>query len=111
MPVLVEHSAFWGSRVMKLVRCNACTADGEWVGSAPGRVWSLKEFGDGSQGVTDVREEHKQSVQEAGEAAKWEKRVKEQSSGGSGKTEGPFVKGCRIKIVDLDSKLKKSKRS
>lgn len=77
------------SRVMKLVRCSDCTAYRKWVGSAQGSVWREKEAEDGTLGVTDVRDEHGQSVKEAGEAARWEKRVKEWSSSDSSKTEWP----------------------
>lgn len=48
-------------------------------------VWSEKEAKDGTLGVTDIREDHGQSVKEAGEAARWKK----QSSSDSSKTEWP----------------------
>lgn len=89
--VLVEWSAFWVSGAMKLVWSSDCTADGEWVNSALGSVWSEKEAEDGSRSVTDVREEQGQSVREAAEAARWEKRVKEQSGSDLSKTEWPVL--------------------
>lgn len=91
VPALVECSAFWVSGGMKLVRCSDCTAEGEWMSSVPGSIWSEKGLRM-EAGVSLMSERSTGNLDlEAGEAGKGQGRVKEQSGRDLRKTEWPVL--------------------